>query len=1144
MNNWTKEQQQAIYQRDGSLLVSAAAGSGKTAVLTNRVVEYAAAGGSLDRLLVVTFTRLAASEMRERIGKLLPTADFKDSESLRRQKLLLYKAKICTIDSFFCEIVRENFKTLGISPDFRLLDEAEYLFLKTEVLTDLLEERYADFSNGFDELLRLFGGEGENEALSEQINLLYTFFQALPFPEDWADGQKAAYLDPNIWLSDACEEILPDIKDYIGIYEDIINDCPFSDKGMDIVSSEAEFLKSIKTALENGDWNSVHKLVSGYSFPTSPKCKPYTRATLKFETFRAELKDYLKKPIFTMSSEILKSDLEQVRGGVFALIDITLEYISRVNAEMKRKNAYSFDAIAHFALGLTVKRDENGIAEKTEYAKELSEMFDEILIDEYQDVNDLQECFFSSISKNNCFAVGDVKQSIYMFRQANPDNFIAKEGLFPVIYLNKNFRSRKGILDFCNFVFEHLFSSRAGGMDYGENEALYYGAKYPERDGADVEIHLLKGEDDEENVETQARFAARKIKQLINDGLKVSDPARPADFSDFAVIMRTMTNAAVYERIFFEEGVPCCGTGGGTFLDSPEISTVFAFMKAIDNPYDDLSLFAAMFSPIGGFSADEIAKIKLEDKKAPLYSSLVRSSEENEHSAEFLDMLTKMQILARNFPVHRLLWQIYETTGYPSYVSCMPLGYLKKERLMSFYAFCRSFGENKGGTLYEFIKFTENASASGNIKAPESTPSGNFVKIMTIHASKGLEFPIVILPQINQQFNMKDLSKPLILDISAGIATKMRDPAMVYEQTTFMYELVSRKKRRKLMSENLRLLYVAFTRARENLIIISCSKKYDEVKLQKKSVFRENGKVYQSQIIDARSPEDLLLYCLTCHPKCEPLITEFSDVETKEREDIFVQADEEMPDAFSVETEDRKTDIPISEQELKRRCISVEKKQRIPAKLSVTELVKNKLADERSEQFIKEQPEEETEMRRPRFMLDSEELSGAEAGTAIHTFISVANLDEPTEKEALRLVSKKILSERQAETVIKSKRKIEAFKSSDLYRKISSSKKVRKEEYFVARIPSSEFTSDTETKEEILLQGAIDLLCETEDGLLLLDYKTDRADEDELIRRYEKQLEYYVYAAEKCFNKPVNEVYIWSFYLSRQIRVYIKGEIK
>ncbi len=1142
MTNWTKEQHQAIFQRDGSLLVSAAAGSGKTAVLTNRVVEYAAAGGSLDRLLVVTFTRLAASEMRERIGKLLPGAEFKDKESLRRQKLLLYKAKICTIDSFFCEIVRENFKTLGISPDFRLLDEAEYLFLKTEVLTDLLEERYSDFANGFDELLRLFGGEGENEALSEQINLLYTFLQALPFPEDWAEGQKAAYQTPELWLSDACAEILPDVKEYLEIYEDIIDDSPFSEKGMGVVYSEADLLKNMKAALEKGDWDGVHRLVSGFSFERSPKCKPYTRATLKFETFRAELKEYLQKPIFAMSAEILKNDLEQVKGGVFALIDITLEYIARVNAEMKRKNAYSFDAIAHFALGLTVKRDENGIAEKTDYAKELSEMFDEILIDEYQDVNDLQECFFSSISKNNCFAVGDVKQSIYMFRQANPDNFIAKEGLFPVIYLNKNFRSRKGVLDFCNFVFENLFSARAGGMEYGENEALYYGADYPERSGADVEIHLLKGEEDEENVETQARFTARKIKQLISEGLKVGNPAKNADFSDFAVIMRTMTHAAVYERIFFEEGVPCCGTGGGTFLDSPEISTVFAFMKAIDNPYDDLSLFAAMFSPIGGFSADEIAKIKLEDKNAPLYTSLVRSSEANRHSAEFLEMLTKMQILSRNFPVHRLLWQIYETTGYPSYVSCMPLGYLKKERLMSFYAFCRSFGENKGGTLYEFIKFTENASESGNIKAPESAPSGNFVKIMTIHASKGLEFPIVILPQLNQQFNTKDLSKPLILDISAGIATKMRDPAMVYEQTTFMHELVSRKKRRKLMSENLRLLYVAFTRARENLIIVSCSKKYEEAKLMKKSVFRENGKVYQSQIIDAQSPEDLLLYCLTCHPKCTPLITEFSDVETKEREEIFVETEEEMPDGIFVKTEEKEMDIPISEQELRRRCSAVSQKQRVPAKLSVTELVKNKLADERSEQLIKEPSEEETEMRKPKFMIESGELTGAEAGTAIHTFVSVANLNEPTEKEALRLAYEKIISEKQAEVIINSKRKIEAFKKSELYKKISASEKIRKEEYFVARIPSSEFIADPEIKEDILLQGAIDLLCETKDGLLLLDYKTDRADEDELIRRYEKQLEYYVYAAEKCFNKPVNEVYIWSFYLSKPIKLNINKE--
>lgn len=1135
---WTAEQQRAIDQRGESLLVSAAAGSGKTAVLTNRVVKFAQTGGSLDRLLVVTFTRLAASEMRERIGKLLQTSDFEDKELLRRQKLLLYKAKICTIDSFFCEIVRENFKTLGILPDFRLLDEAEYQFIKSEVLTDLLEERYADFANGFEELLKLFGGEGENEALSKQISDLYRFLQALPFPEDWADGQKAAYEDPDLWLSDACAEILPDVKEYIEIYEDIINESPFTEKGMSVVFSEADLLKRMKDHLEKNEWDEMQRLVSAYTFETSPRCNKADRTMMKYKIFRNELKGYLSRPIFSMSGEILKSDLAQVKGGVFSLIDTTLEYISRVNAEMKRKNAYSFDAIAHMALSLTVKRDENGIAEKTDYAKELSGMFDEILIDEYQDVNDLQECFFSAISRNNCFTVGDVKQSIYMFRQANPDNFIAKEGLFPVIYLNKNFRSRKGVLDFSNFVFENLFSARVGGMEYGENEALYYGASYPENDGQDVEVHFLKDdEEDEDNAETQARFTARRIKQLISGGLKVGNPAKTADFSDFAVIMRVKTFMPIYERIFFEEGVPCCSSGGGTFLDSTETSTVFAFMKAIDNPYDDLSLFVSMFSPIGGFTADEIAKIKLEDKKAPLYTSLLTAAEKDKHAAEFIGLLSKMRILSRNFPVHRLLWQIYETTGYPSYVACMPLGYLRKERLMNFYSFCRSFGENKSGSLYEFIKFAENAEKEKSVKTAESVPSGNFVKIMTIHASKGLEFPVVFLPELQRKFNMKDLDQPLITDISAGLATKMRDPAMIYEQTTFMRELVSRKKRRKLMSENLRLLYVAFTRAKEKLILVTGGKSYTEEKLCEKSLFSENGKVYASQVCDAATAEDLLLYCLTCHPKCEPLITAFSDVDEKEREDVRVELEEEMPEDIRFAEEKTKTDIPLTEEEIKRRCTALPQKKRIPAKLSVTELVKNKLADEQSEQFIVTEP---TEMRKPKFMSEPEELSGAQAGTAMHTFVSTADLSLPIEKETARLVSENVMTESQAEVVLKNRRKIEAFKKSELFKKISGAKNIRKEEYFVARIPSAEFNGDESSNEEILLQGAIDLLCETENGLLLLDYKTDRASAEELINRYEKQLEYYAYAAEKCFGKPVTEICIWSFYLSREIRVEIK----
>lgn len=1143
---WTKEQKAAIDRRGGNLFVSAAAGSGKTAVLANRVVKYAASGGSLDRLLIVTFTRLAASEMRERIGKLLPEAGLLDEETLRRQKLLLYKAHISTIDSFFGEIVRKNFKTIDILPDFRLIDTAEYQFIKSDVLTELLEERYSDYKDGFAELLRLFGGEGENEALSDQINKLYDFLMALPFPEDWAEEQKAAYNDPKYWLSEACFEILPEIDEFIEIYTGILDDCPFKEKDLQIIEDEFLLLKQLKALLQSGNWNSFSALVSQYEFARSPRCQDSDRTMLKYKIYRNKLKDYLAKPLFAMNEAVLENDLQQVKAGVFALIDTTLEYISRVSAEMKRKNAYSFDAIAHLALKLVVKRTEDGGIERTDYAKELAEMFDEVLIDEYQDVNDLQDFFFSAISRNNCFAVGDVKQSIYMFRHANPDNFTEKEGLFPVIYLNKNFRSRKGILDFCNFVFENLFSSRVGGLSYGSNEALNYAASYPERADNDVELHLLHSNDDEESAALQARFIARRIKRLIKDGFTVGNPARPATFSDFAVISRQKNDFATYERIFFEEGVPCCGTGGGSFLDSPETSTVFAFLKAIDNPYDDISLFATMFSPIGGFSADEIANIRLEDKKASLYTALTLAAAKNKHAAEFLDMLTKMRILSENFPVHRLVRQIYESTGYPSFVSCMPLGYLKKERLMSFYAFCRTFGERNGGSLYEFIRFTENVS-SQQVKAPESTPSGNFVKIMTIHASKGLEFPIVIIPQLNKRFNVTDLSAPMITDISSGIATKLRDPEMIYEQTTFMYELMSRKKRRKLMSENLRLVYVAFTRAREKLILVSENKNYDEKMLLNYSLAGECDRVFGLNVIGASDAETLLLSCLTRHPQILPLITMFSDVEQKNREGVSVFLNEEIPEDISADVSDKQFEIPLSCEEILRRCSPVPKQARIPAKLSVTELVKNRLADEDSEQLISEplineqRSEEDTQaeqpqLRPPQFMLKQEDLSGAEAGTAIHNFMSVANLEEPTAKEAERLVKQYVISPKQAEAVIKNKRRIENFKSSDLYAKIRECRTVRKEEYFVSRIPASEFTQDKNSAaDEIILQGAIDLLCETDDGLMIVDYKTDRADEKELRKRYEKQLEYYAYAAEKCFNKAVTGIYIWSFYLSKQI---------
>lgn len=1142
--NWTEEQKQAIEQRGSSLLVSAAAGSGKTQVLTNRVVRYAAEGGSLDRLLVVTFTRLAASEMRERIGKLLSDAPFSSKEAMRRQKLLLYKAKISTIDSFFCEIVRDNFKTLGISPDFRMLDDTEYTFIRSEVLKELLEERYETFPDGFDELLRLFGGEGENEKVSEYINRLYIFLQSLPFPGEWADIQKSKYEDSETWLSEACGEILPDLKEYLGIYRSIIDESPFKDKDMEVLFEERDLLERSVAFLEQGRWDDFQKLVSSYVFRKSPNCSD-DRTMQKYKTFRNLLKSYLSKPVFSMDRSVLESDLRQAKKGVFSFIDTTLEYISRVTAEMRRLNAYSFDAVAHLALSLTLKTNADGSKERTEYASKLADMFDEILIDEYQDVNDLQERFFDSISRNNCFAVGDVKQSIYMFRQANPGNFIEKEGLFPVIYLNRNFRSRAGILDFCNFVFGSLFSPRVGDMNYSSNEALYFGADYKPDEGSCVELHLLADDDDEETSETQARFCARRIKQLISSGLTVGkgDAVREADFSDFTVLMRDKKNLPVYERIFYEEGIPCYGTGGGTFLDAPETSTVFAFMKAIDNPYDDLSLFVSMFSPIGGFTADEIADMRLENKKASLYTNLKTAAEKNAHAFRFLDLFSRMRIIARNFPVHRLVREIYDQTGYPSYVSCMTLGYLKKERLMKFYAFCRSYGDSSSGSLYEFIRFTENASESNSVKASEGIPPGNFVKIMTIHASKGLEFPVVLLPQLNKQFNTEELKESLITDSEAGISTKIRDPELIYEQTTFMREIVSRKKRRKMMSENLRLLYVAFTRAEEKLILISGGRDYSEKLFSEKTLFCENGRAYPIRTVDTVSAEDLLLYCLTCHPKCGPLITPYSDVAEDARGEVDVYVNGTVPDSEDVRPADDTFEIPLTEEEIARRCAPAAKHPKVPAKLSVTELIKNRLADSESEQLIREQKRDSSQgLRRPRFMAENEELSGAEAGTAMHAFVSMADLSLPVEEETARLTEGRFISRKQAEVVLRNRQDIEYFVKSDLYARMMSAVSVRREEYFIARLPAKEYLPDADIKREtIVIQGAIDVLCEFEDHIMIIDYKTDRVGEEELRRRYGKQLEYYAYAAEQTFKKPVTELYLWSFYTSRAVKIESNG---
>lgn len=1146
--NWTPQQKAAITERGKNLIVSAAAGSGKTAVLANRAAEYIINGGSCERLLVVTFTRLAAAEMRERIIGILDDIPSPD-EHITEQKLLLNSARISTIDSYFGELVRKNFKDLGIAPDYGYIDSAEYDYIKAKAVTEVTDEYRSTYKNGYEELERIFGGEINDDSLNGTIDRLYSFMQTEPFGEKWAELCEKRYDSPEFWTDAVCGEIRLTLADFISVYKEVTDARPFKDAGMEIVAEEyAALLKTDKAAAEKR-WDICREAAGGYEFQRSPSCAKDSRVMQKYKHFRAELKDFFGNELFMINPEEAAEDARYLKGAVRCLFLMVKDYGGKILSEMKKRGSFSFDEVSKMALSLVVSDydAETGSFTKTELAEKTAGEFDEILIDEYQDVNDLQDLFFSAISNGNLFCVGDVKQSIYRFRHANPRNFTKKRGSFMNIPLNMNFRSRKGILGFCNFVFSQLFSEEVGDTAYDETERLNPGAVYPDADTPEVEIKYLRylRSSEEENSAVQARYAAREIKRLISSGIEISgkNSLRPVNFGDFAVLLRKFANTSdIYERVFYEEGIPCYSKSGGSFLDSVEVNTVLAYLKIIDNPYDDAAMFAVMYSRLFGFTPDKISHLRTGTKKGRnlrgrLYDALKELAENDSEFKAFYDGLTRFRLRSLGFPVHTLIWDIYTETSYPTKVLSLSLGSVRRDRLMAFFAFARSYGDRiGGGTLGGFIDFAESAIATGQTDKTESLPSGNFVKLLTIHASKGLEFPVCIVPELEKRLDPKELRDTILIDGDLGIAADRFSEGFEYKQTTFMKELLKLRIRRAEMSEALRLLYVAFTRAKEKLILISSGNTAADEKLVSYALLSYGNAIYRSEVCGASSFEELLTATVCRHPSAKALHSDFCDVLTAE-DTLSAEIIENEPEQESEDCGKAArfpAAIRLTEEELDRRFAKRGdiSDYRLPAKVSVTEIAKEPLPDPEAEQLFGH----EYSYKKPSFLCGGT-LKGAGKGSAVHLYMQLCDLNADIVTEAERLKNEGLLTEEEYAAVLSEKQKIKNFEKSDLYAEIMSAAVIRREESFVSYVPASVYDGKEHGGAKILIQGSIDMLCEYPDGFVIIDYKTDSLNADELRARYSRQLGLYRDAVNGSYGKPVKKCVIWSFKLSEAVEI-------
>lgn len=1140
MPPWTNEQKKAIDAPYGkNILVSAAAGSGKTAVLSQRVTEFVKKGNPLSELLVVTFTRAAAAEMKARIADNIAKAAEEESDlprkrHLNEQKMSVFGADITTIDSYCGKLLRRNFQTLGISPDFSIISDTEKNVLADSCFNKLLEEYYSSNKNNFSRAIRLFGGEHSSESFKSAVDKLYNALCSIPFPDKWLDYQLEKYKNPDGYLKLACETEGQLLDSFIKLWNGFIKISSLTEKGLKQIQTELNCMTEMRKGFDSNDWDYAIKQIPS-SFPRSFSCTD--RETKEYSVYRKKFADFCKQSIFSVTSADAEKDFTELYPQIKAFFDFVKDYAKAIDEKYKKTNVFSFDYICRSALGLLIEDYdfENKSFVKTDLAKQLSESYTEIVIDEYQDINDMQDLLFRALSKEegNIFAVGDIKQSIYGFRYSNPGNFSERASISDVITLNKNFRSKENILTFINFIFEGLFSEDICDMSYGPDDKLVFGLTSNNLNNNECDCEYIFV-----NNNTPAVVAA-KIRDMLDGNLQVFDKKTnsPRDVrpGDIAVLARKSTLLPDIESAISAVGLTASLKTDASYFDSVEVNTVKALLTVIDNPYDDLAFFGVMFSDLYGVSADTCAKIRAIDKKLPYYDVCREWNAENKDGkvSKLLSDIDKYRLLATTMSVGDILQLIYSETRYPDIVASLDNGVSRRRNLMRFYNFTVNWSDSVGGSLFSYVRYVSCISAKAD--SSELPPAENdSIRLMTIHASKGLEFPVVFVVDTNGEQDQKKNWEKFDIDRRYGISAKLRDVDMVYEQTTLPYELLEQIKLRDFYGEELRLLYVAMTRARDKLIFVSDKEMplptYDE-KGKEKSKCKDIALLKGDGILPAPalllskklSYEKMMLPRMVHHNSAGDLLNEYSaGIGNK---GLFSVVSGEITE---IQPEQHKKEVlSISASELNNLITSGKHAHqiRIPAKLSVTELVK-RMGDNDvdSEEMISP----EITFREPDFA-KSQTLSAAQTGTAIHTFMNFWDFECQIETEINRMVSDGHISDTEAEAVRKNFSHIKSFSESILFSLIKNSDNIWREEEFVCRIPASLYDKSVTDSSEMLIQGAIDLMIEKDGKLTVIDYKTDNASVEEITNRYRNQLYLYKYAAERIYGKPVDKIYIWSF---------------
>lgn len=1157
---WTEQQLNAINSRGGTLLLSAAAGSGKTAVLVERIIKLLTEGNEPaepGELLVVTFTNAAAQEMRMRISAAVDDLIRKDplNNLYRSIRMKLPEAEICTIDSFCIKLVRENFHAADIEPDFRLLAGGEAQILISEAMAKTLDSLCTQSPDIYDMLNSMTSYSRDDSNLSEKILKLYNFSLAHPFPDLWLDSIADMYapcddVKNTVWGNIILEDAEVSAEQALDLIRKALNDITYDEVVQEtygvFLENTFSVLETFKRTLSDCTWDEIYRYVTENAFTSLPRVpRGYGDNPVKVA---AEHKYRKAKDIFENIAKSIctdtagfNSDNKLLNPVIVALVDTVRTFAANYETLKKEQNSYTFSDTMHKALELIAKA-EDGVIKKTALAYILQSRYREILIDEYQDTNEAQDMLFRMLSKKeeNMFMVGDVKQSIYRFRLAMPEIFVRKSKEFTPydgenypakIILGKNFRSRKGVLDNINFLFDRLMSEKAGEMDYTAEDALYYGEGFDEDKSSGVELHFLKTDSETQ----EADYIAEIIADTINKGTPVSDKGkiRTARPSDFCILMRSPSNKAeTYAQALKKHSIQCSCQKKSSLFDALEVSIFMSLLKVINNPTDDVSMLSVMFSPMYGFTADDAVEFKLPNKRANMYSCLKKT--ENFRAKKLLDDLDEYRRMSAIMPFDIFVRTLMDITGYPAIVSAMSEGNIRHTNLMMLCSLASEYAATSSAGIDGFVRYISRLAEKGSDipAANDVSESADVVRIYSIHKSKGLEFPFVILADCSKKFNLMDAADDMIISTTAGVGMVILNNKKLQKYSTIAHTASKIAVRNASVSEELRVLYVAMTRAKEKLIAVSSDPKIEDTVENICAEVPFDRKPSPGTVLKAGSYKNWFLMGYLNHPDMHNLLGSVS-VEKfykKAESPMSVIVKESSDTESEIETQETVTADESIIQTLKEKC-EYEYPYVMP-----DDARPKRVASEFENHIFKPEYFGKT---KPSFAL-GDKLSPAEVGTANHLFLQ--NLDfnaTSIQDECQRMVDMHILSEKQALSIRADK--MEQFIKSSIFRRIRNADAVYREKEFTVEISLSDTVkevNDNVKDEKILVLGKADLVFIENGSATVIDWKTDRSKtREEFVTAYSGQLQMYKIAMEQVLELPVKETIIYSLELGEEIRI-------